>query len=125
MLGNFNITLNVSKERPIDISSHESLFTRSMFLKKVFSKMRSDLCISIIESPQLAVSFFYNMVHFSLKLWLRIWFCSFSIFFPFNICITQSKWGLLTMTSLKKIFQSFENSVTSIEKSVNAKTIFF
>ena len=61
-LRNFNITLHVSKEPPSDNSLHETLFIQKTFVRKFYSEMTFDWCISFIKIPPLTFPHLKNLV---------------------------------------------------------------
>ena len=117
----FNITLNLTEETSTKKSSAEKFLPWRTLVKKIFSEMILDWCISFVQTPLLALPHFHNLI----LLLLIVLSCSLFFNSPLSICYTQRKSHSLTKTVVILASHSFKNSVTMIANSIYTEAITF
>ena len=125
MLGNFNITLNMTKELPIGNSLQQLFFTQRSFVGKLFSEVTSYCCISFIETPLLTLPHFNNLVTLLLYVISAHFILLSFLDSLLNIGICYRGTCFLAGTVVIVIPHSFKNSFTLITNSIYTEAINF
>ena len=125
MFGNFNMTMNFSKEFPIDYSLHALFLTQRTFVWKNFPEMTFDWCISFLVTPSLTLSGVNNLESFLSYVASTHLVLLLSLYYPLKICNTQRRSCFVTRTIVINTSHSFKNKYTMIATSVYTETINF
>ena len=125
MFANFNITLNITEESPINNSLQELFFTQSSFVGKIFAEVNFDWCISFIETLPLIFPYFNSLVTLLLYVMpthLNVLSLLHSLL---SIGICKRGTCFLTWSVVIVTPHSFKDSVTMITNPIYTEAINF